>query len=267
MKYICAITFFRTREKQLPDQTDFERMIAGAYLSKSFSVLQDTHYAPFLSDKKAEEFKQVFDEEKISFKKNLPKLGIKGDLIDFLYQRADFFNIGLYFKKELFNEGFSEEDFLREGLSDFEKLKRKYPELENKVQQQDFENPSQLDQFLTKFYFNKTIELAKEKKEKEIKQFFENYLKVLEKSYKLTKENKSKKNLLSLDKVKKRLDKLEKDFFQREKWRIEGLGPILAYFLKKRKTEKITEAILAGKQINLQNLRIKKLIKNLPVLL
>ncbi len=256
MKNVCSITFLRAREKHLPDETDFERMISAENLSKSFSVLQDTHYAPFLSDRKEEEFTSVFEDERRVFKKDLQKMGVSQDVINFLHLKADFHNLALFLKKDIFGEDFSEKDVSEEGISDFEKLKKKHSELIDEIKSKKFENFSELYQFLTEAYFKRAAELTEQE---EIKKFLKDYYQVI--------KEKKEKGTLTLKETKKRLTSLEEDFFEKQRWRIEGVGPIFSYFLKRKKAEKISYTILSSKKINLDEVEIEKLTKSLPALL
>lgn len=239
MKYLSPIAYFKAFEKKLPDGVDFERMISSTSFEESMTVLQDTHYAEFVSQDSNLTLEEILEKEDLSFREDLKKLGFSQKVIEFLFLKEDLFNLSLELKKEILGIDTTEKLY-GSGLS-IDDLKEKYSSLVEEIK----EDSLNIDEKVFQFYFEEAKRQAKKLKSKQIEKFFSEYVK---------------------KKDEKELEKLEKRFLEENKWRINGLDGVFSFFLKRRKAEKKLKTILSSKQINLEVEKINKLTRNLPAL-
>lgn len=253
MKYLFFVAWARAREKQIADETDFERMINSPGLGEAFKVLQDTDYAPYLGETEPGSFEELFDLEKTAFKKTLIKLGLQKRIVNLFFLRADLFNLGLLLKKELFEIAFQAEDSLPYGLSNPDKLKERYALLLENLKEQERASPSELDDFLRASFFQLLITASREMGEKGLESFLQKYFaKVKEGGPKEALENE--------------LWRQEKEFLQRADRESEGLAPLFAYWLRKEYAERALRAILSAKQLGLAESETRQLLKGIRAL-
>ena len=249
-KHIFQIAYFNAFEKNLPDNVDLERMTASENFKKALSVLQDTNYADFVSQETPLSFEEILEKEEIDFRKNLAKIGLSKEVIDFLFLKTDLFNLGLILKQEIFGFNFSlEKDFIGTPLLKTSTLKEKYSFLIKEIKKDKIKDPMEVDERLNSFYFQEAIKISVKLKEKELKKFFTDYLKALKK------------------RDEKSMESLEKDFLERNKWETQGLAPVFSFFLKRKIAQKKLKIILSGKQIGLDVKKISKLMENLIALI
>jgi len=175
MKYLFPITYFNAFEKRLPDETDFERMIASKSYKECLTVLQDTHYAEFASQEFSLE--EIVNKEKKSFRKDLFKIGLSKEVLEFLYLKFDLFNLGLELKREIFGVDYSKKDLVEGSGLKIEKLKEKYCSFVEKMKNNPPKDLTKMDEKIMSFYFEKSIRISKEQGDERLEDFFESYKK------------------------------------------------------------------------------------------
>lgn len=84
MSYVFFTYWSRTKEKHIADEIDFNRMINASSFNDAFKVLQDTDYAPYALNKKAEDYKGALKEEKEELKKTLQRMGLEKEVLALL---------------------------------------------------------------------------------------------------------------------------------------------------------------------------------------
>ncbi len=237
MKYLFLNSYFNAIEKHVADSVDFDRMINSPDWKKAFEVLQDTDYGKWALETKSLE--KIFESEKEFFARELERMGA-GQLVDLYSLRADIVNLRIFLKDTLFNYdagplltwGKSEKELQDYFASEIEKAK-------------EFETPAEMDDYIFEVYLGRLEKFGG--KEKEVARFLEDY-----------KE--------SLESEKSDLQKIEDDFIAENCKKNEGLAPILAFFMKKWKAEKIVRTIMTGKEIGLKPVEIKKMIEDIKAL-
>jgi len=253
MKYISIVSYFKAREKHLPDDTDFERMIGSPNLKKAMGVLQDTYYASFVSQMKDFSLNELLQKEESFFKQNLRRIGLSTEAIDFLYLKENIFNLGLVLKHEMFRVSINQDSFSPFGIKKTDQLKEKYSSLIEYLKHLHPKNQNKIDEILTKLYFQKSIELSKKFRARDLQSFFQEYLQKF-------------KNLSKENKIETFLHQLEQDFIEKTNWKISGLAAVFSYFLKRKRAQKKLRAILSAKQLELNPDKINQLSNNLPAL-
>ncbi len=241
MKYLFLIAWFRAREKNLVDHVDIDRMIGSVGMNETFKVLNDTDYAPYLSNKSYLDIEKIIEEERIDFRKTLLKMGADQEIVKFLFLRDDLFDISKVVKEKMFEGG---EDSLsqRENFY-FEKIKEKEPN-----------SPEKVDSIVFDIYFDETINFFKKNKNKRMKIFFEKY-------YETIKE--LREDPQERDKI---LVGMEDEIIEKSREDIEGIVPILGFFIKKRRIEYFVRSIFSSKKMGLSSEKIYKLINQKRVL-
>lgn len=84
MKHLFFIYSSRAKEKHIPNNTDFSRMINASSFEEAFRVLQDTNYAPYILGKSPFDYEEIIEKEKEDFKNELIKMGAKEELLDII---------------------------------------------------------------------------------------------------------------------------------------------------------------------------------------
>ncbi len=240
MKYLFFISWFRAREKKLVDQIDLDRMIGAQTVDEAFKVLNDTDFAPYLSGKNYFDIEKIIDEEREDIKKTLVKMGMEEDVVKFLFLRDELDFACREAKERIFHE----KNFQERGRED---------EFLKEIRERNPENKEDVDDIVLDLYFEKSIAFLNGTKEKEGEEFFMNY-------YQRIKEN---------DDFKKRdesLTKMEEDVIEKSREEIEGIIPILGFFIKKRRIEYFIRNIFALKRMGIDSQRMQKFIKEKRVL-
>jgi hypothetical protein len=230
MKHLLFISWFRAREKRLVDQIDLDRMIGAKTKEEAFKVLNDTDYAPYLSGKSYLDIEKVIEEEKKDLQKTLTKMGMKEDILRFLFLRDELDLACREAKEKLFQEKSTQEK-ISEALKE---IKEKNPKRKEDV-----------DSIISELYFEKAIFLLKE--EENGKEFFKKY-------YQETKKSDAEKR----DRI---LLKMEEDIIEKSRSDAQGIFPILSFFIKKRRVEYFIRTIFALKKMDFTPDKIQSFIK------
>ncbi len=234
MKYLFLNSYLDAREKHIADKTDFERMMGSKDHLSALQILQDTDYGVHALDSK--DLEEIILKEKMSFRDDLFKMGFS--LLAELYLLKDSFtNLRLFLK--------GREDYLPSGKGE-KQLKEDFSEIIEKLSK--IKDKEKRDDHLTEIYLEKIRDYG----EKEVKEFVENYLKVLK--------------TFSKEEREEKLRDLEKSFILENRKKNEGLSPILAYFLQKWIAEKTIRAIIRGKEAGLTVSQLKEVISNIRAL-
>jgi vacuolar-type H+-ATPase subunit C/Vma6 len=235
MKYLFFISWFRAREKKLVDQIDLDRMIGAATVEDSFKVLNDTDYAPYLPGKTYLDIEKIIIEEREDLKKTLVKMGMEEDVVKFLFLKDELDIACREAKERIFQEkGFQEKgresDFLKE-------IRERKPNCKEEV-----------DDIILDLYFKEANSFLKKTKEKKGEKFFDNY-------YQKIKDG---------DDFKKRdeaLAQMEEDAIEKSREEVEGIIPILGFFIKKRRIEYFIRNVFALKRMGFDSQKIHQFIK------
>lgn len=254
MKYLFFIAWAKAREKLIADKTDFKRMINSANIQEAFKILQDTDYALFATNKDPSLFEEVFQAEKMTLKKMLEKMGLDRNVLKFLYLNDEIFNFRIILKEKLF--GIKPKTV---GIEEAVNLRDDYGKELEKMKKLKVKTPAELDDLLTKIYFERMIEAAKKMKEKEILSFFKSYKDILV-TFSTYKEDNKKQE------IEGKLIELEKKFIQEAERKTEGLKPFFAFFFRKWQVEKFLRAIFSAKELGLVPQEIHKLIEEIRIL-
>ncbi len=238
MRYLFFVAWLRAREKKLADAVDFDRMIGAPNIEESFKVLNDTDYGPFLSGKTYLEIEEIIEKEKEDFKNNLNKMGLSKGALNLLFLKDDLILLGQELKEKIFKG------------SEKEELIKKYSSIADKIQKTKPESAEKIDDLIIKIYFEKSIQFLKKTGEKEALSFFRNYWKRISQ----IKEE-------ELEKRESLLIEMEYKIVEKSIDSISGLMPILAYFIKKRRSENFVRTIFASKKIGLDSSKIYNLIE------
>jgi hypothetical protein len=238
MKYLFFISWFRAREKKLVDQIDLDRMIGAQTVDEAFKILNDTDYAPYLSGKNHFDIEKIIKEERGDLKKMLVKMGMEEDVVKFLFLKDELDFAcreakGKIFQGKNFQE--KENDFLKE-------IRERKPGAKEEV-----------DDIVLDLYFEKAITFLNDTKEKEGEEFFTNY-------YQKIKENEDFK------KRDEYLTQMEEEVIEKGREEIEGIIPILGFFIKKRRIEYFIRNIFALKRMGVDSQKMQKFIKEKRVL-
>lgn len=245
MRYIFPITYFNAKEKNLPDDVDFERMIAAENVKKAMVVLQDTIYASIISEDSSKNIEEILEKEEMLFKKDLMRIGIPEEIIDFLFLKKSFFKISLFLKKKIFGADYPFVDEMT--------IETKYKDIIKELEKCSFQTSMEIDDKTNQVFFEQMEKVAGKLKDKELKNFFKDYRNAF--------KNEKKSDIVE------KLKKIEETFIEKNKWKINGVSPIFSFFLKKRIAQKKLRAILRAKQIELGASEINKLIESLPALI
>lgn len=259
MKYLFFVAFLRALEKQIPDETDFERMINALNLEEAFKILQDTYYGPYLMNFQSTSFEELFEQEHLNFEKILKRMGLEKKILMFLSLKADFFNLGIILKEEMFQIKEPKDVLLKRGAAP-NVLRKKYSPLIKELKASKVKVASEIDDFLIKAYFQKLIELTQNLKEKKLEEFFQGY-------WRLLKQQREEKAGDLKELPEKYLRDLEKEFLDKTKWESEGLLPIFAFFLEREYSQKVLRIILSAKEIGLKVSEIQQLLGAVPALI
>ena len=244
MKYLFFISWFRAREKQLVDQVDLDRMIGASSMDEAFKVFNDTDYALYLGGKTYLDIEKIIEEEREDFKKTLEKMGMEKDVLSFLFLKDTLCSVSRKAKEKIFkiqkDAGFQGKDIEREILKEIEERKPKKPE--------------EVDSIATDIYFEKSIRFLEGFGEREVGGFFAKY-------YEKIKE--ASEDLKERDII---LSEMEEDIVEESREKIEGMIPILSFFIKRRRVEHFIRAVFSGKKLGLPSDKIYNLIEQRRVL-
>lgn len=234
MNYLFFSAWLKAKEKTIADETDFERMIKSQNLQESLKILQDTDYAPYVNNIQSGSYENIFKDERKGFQKILTKMGMEEHFINLFFSDYDLPGLRRILKKQEKNT----------------ELERKYEnELKTEIKLED----RTIDDFIKEKIIENKIKILTLLKEKKIKIFLENY-------YQKLKQGKSK------EEVEIELKKMEQDFIEKGEMEHDGLFPIFVFFLKKIKAEKILRAIFSGKEILLEENKIKETVSSIRAL-
>ncbi len=244
MRYLFFISWFRAREKQLVDQVDLDRMIGASSMDEAFKVFNDTDYALYLAGKTYLDIEKIIEEERDDFKKTLEKMGMEKEVVSFLFLKDDLCKVSRKAKEKIFKMqgggGFQGKDIEEEALKEIEERKPKKPE--------------EIDSITTDIYFEKSIKFLESSGERETGRFFGEY-------YEKIKE--SAEDLKRRDMI---LSEMEKSIVEESREKIEGMVPILSFFIKKRRVEQFIRAVFSAKKMGLASDKIYNLIEQRRVL-
>lgn len=120
--YEYATGLIRVLEKQLPDTTDFERMLGAKNADEALSVLRETIFSSVLADRSQEQYNEILEDGMLQLKNTLKKSLEENTLSNFLFIQYDFQNIKTLIKEKLFNIA-DENALSRLGLEQIEMLK------------------------------------------------------------------------------------------------------------------------------------------------
>jgi len=238
MKYLFFVAWLRAREKKLADPVDFDRMIGAPNIEEGFKVLNDTDYGPFLSGKTYLQIEEIIEKEKEDLKKSLNKMGLSKGALNLLFLKDDLILLGQELKEKIFKG------------SEKEELIKKYPGIAQRIQKAKPESAEKIDDLIIEIYFKKSIQFLKKIKEEEALLFFSKYWKKISQ----TREE-------DLEKRDSLLIEMEDEIVQKSVYSMSGLMPILAYFIKKRRSESFVRTIFASKKIGLDSSKIYNLIE------
>jgi vacuolar-type H+-ATPase subunit C/Vma6 len=142
MKYLFFVAWLRAKEKKLADKVDFARMIGASSSQETFKILNDTDYAPCLTNKTPDKIEEIIEEEKEELKKNFSLMGLDKKTLDFLFLEDEFPEIEKNYQEYLekminFCEKdkqalsfFKEYQKINQSEKDFSERDRKLAELE-----------------------------------------------------------------------------------------------------------------------------------------
>ncbi len=222
MRYLFFVAWFKAREKKLADQIDFDRMIGAFSLEESFKVLNDTDYAPCISNKSYLDIEEIIDQERNSLRLMLSKMGMDKQLLSII--------------------------FLKQDLMDSIKNKESSDqEINQEIKKRDLSEVNEIYDLIYEIYFKKLISFCKKTKENKAVLFFDEYW------HKLEKENDIQKR----DAV---LVEMESEIIDQSQNLTSGILPILAFFIRKKRIENFIRNIFSAKRIGFSSNDIYKIM-------
>ncbi len=227
MRYLFFVSWFRAREKKLADSVDLDRMIGAESIEESFKVLNDTDYASYISNKNHLDIEAVIQEERKDLEKTLSRMGMDKEVLNFLFLKDELFLLAKELKENI-----------------FEKKENKISQQKNIAQRIIKENPSspaQIDNLISEIYFQELILFCRKTKEKQIVDFLEKYW----------------QRIREKDDV---LAEMEDEIIEKSRDLTNGIMPILAFFIRKRRIEYFIRSIFSAKRIGFQDSEIHNLI-------
>ncbi len=239
MHHLFFISFLKSREKEIADSTDFERMINAESDEEMARVLHDTDYGPYVSSSSS--FDEIFKEEKKENRALIERMGISSRVKELIFLPADVFNMRVSLKNKMFGADLSFNSF---GEKEKE-LRKKYADIFEKAEK--LKDPAEVDDMLTKFMFERMEKLSKE--DTLLFRFLGDY----------------KEKVLSLEKEEE-LIKREDAFLEEAKRKNEGLSPVFAHFMMKNRAEKVLRTISESRKTGAPKERVYKMIKNVRAL-
>lgn len=239
MKYLFFVSWFRAKEKNLADQTDLDRMIGASSLEESFKVLNDTDYAGFLSGRTYQEIEQVISLEKQDLKKTLEQMGMDKPALDFLFLKNDLIMLAGEIKEKKLNS-------LEKSV-----FINKYSDLARKlIEKKEIDSLEQIDDLVINYYFKKAIRFCQTSQEKQLANIFKKYWLLI--------KNKKNQNLKTRDDL---LIEMENKIIEKSREKIDGIMPILAFFIKKTRAQYFVKTVLSAKRIGLNSTETYSLIE------
>ncbi len=239
MKYLFLVSWLRAREKKLTDNVDIDRMIGATSMEDSFRVLNDTDYAPYISSESYEDLESVIKKEREGFKKELSEIGLEKNTLDILFFRDDLDAAAKKVKEIMSLEKKEQQDVLQQES-----------ELVKEIANHNPPTPRHADDVVLSIYFKKTLSFLKKEKESELVDFF--------KKYQQTLVDTSKEDIVKRDEF---LLQLEEELIDKSKALIQGVAPLLAFFIKKRRAEHQIRVVLSSKRIGILSTEVYNLIK------
>ncbi|MBM3250987.1 MAG: hypothetical protein FJZ07_02020 [Candidatus Nealsonbacteria bacterium] len=229
MRYLFFVSWLRAREKKIADRTDIDRMIGASILEESFKVLNDTDYAPFISNKNYEDIEDIIEEERGDLRRTFERLGLEKSASEFIFLKDDLILLSGYLKEKFFGKGEKKENALT----------KKYPEIIKEVEKRSFNSPEEIDDYIIEDYFQKAINFCRKIKEKEASGFLRNYWQKI----KISKGNPEERDGVLVE--------MEDKIIEKSRECISGILPILSFFIKKRRAEYFIRTVFSAKRIGL----------------
>lgn len=234
MKYLFFVAWVRTREKNIADRTDLDRIIGASTMEEALRVLNDTDYAPFLLGKNHFQLEEIMIAERKDLRMTLERMGFGGDALDFLFLKEDLILLGGKIKRNLSEPTISDD-----------KLIKKHPALFRKIKQCSLSTPEKIDDLLMRFYFEKAIRFCAKSGETEAGRIFKKYWRAVQKA--------NPEQLVARDGF---LSDMEEEIIYKSREAVSGIMPILAFLIKKRRAEYFIKIVFAGKRIGLDEAKI-----------
>ena len=242
--YLFFTSWLRAKEKKLADQIDLDIMIGATTLEESFKVLNDTDYALFLSGKDYSRIEEIIEAERQNLRKDFEQMGMEKKALDFLFLKDDLVMLAGEIKEKKLNSEEKQTYFIE-----------KYPLLAEKIEEKKINSLEEIDDMVICFYFKKAINFCLETKEKELAGIFKKYwLKI---------KNKKEQDLEKRDSC---LIDMEEKIIEKSRGKIDGIMPILAFLIKKRRAEQFIKTIFSAKRIGLDSLKMHNLIEKTKTL-
>jgi hypothetical protein len=239
MKYLFFVSWFRAKEKNLADQTDLDRMIGASSLEESFKVLNDTDYSGFLSGRTYQEIEQVISLEKQNLRKTLEQMGMDKPALDFLFLKNDLIMLAGEIKEKKLNS--LEKSVFIDKYSD---LARKL------IEKKEIDSLEQIDDLVINYYFKKAIRFCQTSQENQLADIFKKYWLLI--------KNKKNQDLKTRDDL---LIDMENKIIEKSREKIDGIMPILAFFIKKTRAQYFVKTVLSAKRIGLSSTETYSLIE------
>ena len=244
MKYLFFVSWFRAKEKKLADQIDLDRMIGASSLEESFKVLNDTDYAGFLSGKTYQEIDQVISLEKQSLRKTLEQMGMDKSALDFLFLKNDLIMLAGEIKEKKLN------------LLEKSVFINKYPDFARiLIEKKEFNSLDEIDDLIINYYFKKAIRFCQTTQEKQLASILKKYWLLI--------KNKKNQNLKVRDSL---LIEMEDKIIEKSREKIDGIMPILAFFIKKTRAQYFIKTVLSAKRVGLDSAKTYNLIEKIRTL-
>ncbi len=240
MKYLFFVSWLRAKEKKLADRIDIDRMIAAPNNEEAFRVLNDTDYAPYLSGKNNSDIEEIIEEEKFDFRRNLEKMGMEKEMIEFLFLKEEFSKISKEIKENIL-KGNSEEKKFSQG-------KKENREIIKKIKENSPEKAEDIDRILLDEYFQRANIFLQNNKEKEMKEIFDEYYKII------------RNERGDLKKRDDNLFQIEEKILEKSNEEIGGVLPIFSFLIKKKRVEYLVRSVFAGRRVKMDSKEIYELI-------
>lgn len=182
-KYVYSTTRVRTLSYKLLSENQLERLIGAKSLEEAFRVIQDTFLESFVYTKVAdisEPMENCLNQAKTLISSIAPKKNV----IDFLWNEFDFFNLKILTKGKITNQSIDEirKKATFPGNFSLDELLKAYEEnnlsslnvyFEKAVKEAEMSPESNIDLIFDKNYLENQKEKSEELKNKFIKQFVE----------------------------------------------------------------------------------------------